>query len=243
MTGRAWIALGASSAGAVGFLVEGKTVKASAEAASEHDVLERLTADNVPWLRVGDGVPDKTPCAVRPDAGLLLPGVEQEAPAGHMGGWTRLALAGFLRTVPNWDGVVCIVEGDVTHWIHVSADEIISFSSFLTLRLMASLGGSAPPDQNAIRDTQSRPERLASDLRQAELTGRPGAITGHLVGAEMTAARVYWLGQQVMLIASDPVAGIYASALSELGITAAQMSLDTATEHGLSAMAHLIEGV
>jgi len=62
------------------------------------------------------------------------------------------------------------------------------------------LGGAAAPSDAALADSLSRPERLAAHLRQAEVAGDRAAMTGHLLGAELAATRVYWLGQEVVVI-------------------------------------------
>ncbi|PIE14030.1 MAG: hypothetical protein CSA70_02380 [Rhodobacterales bacterium] len=135
----------------------------------------------------------------------------------------RLAIAGFLLAHPNWDGVAVVV-GDPTHWAQISADEVVSFQSFLTLRIAAALGargavdGGGRVDGAAMAETLSRPERLAAHLASAEIGGAPGAALGHLIGAELGAARPYWLGQQVVVLGTGAMAAAYAAALEAQGV-------------------------
>ena len=50
----------------------------------------------------------------------------------------EVVLAGFLAHVPDFDGVLCL-PGTHTKWVHISAGEIVSFSSFMTGELFALL--------------------------------------------------------------------------------------------------------
>ena len=155
------------------------------------------------------------PAKALPETGPPV-GLKQATPPSEMDVSARLTLAGFLALNPNWDGVACL-PGNPTHWAQISADEIVSFQSFLTLRLAAALDADGPPNLDAISETLSRPERLATHLCSAEVTGTPGAALGHLLGAELAAARAYWLGQQIALIGDGPLTDAYADALTAQG--------------------------
>ncbi|SLN19799.1 2-keto-3-deoxy-galactonokinase [Roseovarius litorisediminis] len=214
----AWIAMGRSGAQVTACAMKGVTLLRTAQGVDEAAALSHLdyTADRI--LRIGDGAPAKLPAPVLPNGGRGLPGFTQDNPPDVIGGWVRLWIIGFLAQHENWDGVICACEGDVTHWIHISAREAVSCQSFLTQRLVTALGGTLPPDDAAIDDSLSRPERLAAHLRIAEVTGNTAAVTGHLIGAELAAARAYWLGQQVALIAADRDASGYGAALNAQGV-------------------------
>ena len=84
---------------------------------------------------IGSDPPDPLPSPVLNVAQGGLPGFKQENPPDFIGGWTRLRVAGFTRGNPDWDGVICISGENLTHWLHISADEVVSSMSFLTLRL------------------------------------------------------------------------------------------------------------
>lgn len=241
MPDRNWIAIGRDAEGFRAFAVEGARVITEARAETEDLATARLgfTAETTRWI--GEGTPDVTPCAVLPLAGRTLPVVTQDQPADVLGAWPRLWIAGFLARHENWDGVLCIETGDASHWVHVSANEIVSFASFLSLRLAGFLGGADTADPDALADSQSRPERLASHLRQAEITGNPAAITGHLIGAELAASRVYWLGQQVGVIAPKGDGSIYARVLAAQGVPVVTATPDEMTELGLAALAHALD--
>ena len=141
----------------------------------------------------------------------------QLSPRDELGVKARLAVAGFAQAQPSWDGVICL-PGDPSHWVHLSAGEVVSFQSFLTLRLAKALDGGGTPDITALHDTMARPERLATHLRSAELGGNRDEILGHLLGAELAAARAYWLGQEVIVLGEGAKAQGYLAALEAQGV-------------------------
>lgn len=154
-----------------------------------------------------------------------LPGLTQSAPVDLMCG-AETTIAGFLSLNPNWDGVICL-PGAPTHWALISADEVVSFQSFLSLEIHAALGATGAPALDpefaeAVADTMSRPERLAQRLNAARAGARLGDLAdgavadrmlGALLGAELAAARPYWLGQQIALIGPPELTAPYAAAL------------------------------
>jgi 2-dehydro-3-deoxygalactonokinase len=231
-----WIALGLLGSEYVAYSLEGGVITGRAQGVSETKALGDLPFEADQVVRIGEGTPETVPCAVLPENGAALPVITQDNPPDVLDAWLRLWIAGYLAGHKNWDGVIWAIEADASHWIHVSADEIISFTSFLTPRLRAALNGADKPAIEAIADTMSRPERLASHLRQAELGRDPRAITGHLLGAELAAARPYWLGQQVALITPDGDASGYAAALESQGVPVDVMQADKALAIGLKAL-------
>jgi 2-dehydro-3-deoxygalactonokinase len=129
----------------------------------------------------------------------------------------RAAVADYAAAHPQWDGVICIA-GDPTHWVHLSAGEVISFQSFLTARLARALGAGMRADPGAVTDSMARPERLATHLRSAELGGNRDEILGHLIGAEIAAARPYWLGREVVVTGEAGLAEAYGEVLGMQGV-------------------------
>lgn len=234
MTG--WIAIGNAGNGKVIVcaLRNGRLLNCIKEA-NEPAALERLGFDATRILRIGEGVPDKLPAAVLPEKSATLPGMIQDNPPEVIGAWVRVCVAGFLAKNPGWDGIVCIVHSGVNHWMHVSADEIVSCQGFLTPRLIAALKGRAAPDPQALADSLSRPEKLAAHLRQAEITQNKAAISGHLIGAELAAARPYWLGQQVTVMTETRDPG-YVKALNAQGVSATALETKNTLEAGLAAV-------
>lgn len=159
-----------------------------------------------------------------------LPGLSQAAPCGVMQG-ALARLSGFLQLNPDWDGVVCL-PGAVTHWVQVSAREAVSFQSALTGPLVQAasqaMGLEAAGDwdkaalADAAADGIARPELLAArlasvqaamDLGQMPAAAARAGIWGLLLGAELAAARPYWLGQNLALIAEPPLQSLYSDAL------------------------------
>lgn len=229
--------MGRDAGGIRAFALTGDRVLSDIQAKSEAEALSALDGTGARLVRIGDGTPDAVPCAVLPNGGQNLPVVTQDQPVDILGGWVRLWIAGFLVRHENWDGVICAQDGDISHWVHISANEIVSCTSFLTQRLVAALNGGDAPDAAAMADSQSRPERLAQYLRQAEIAGNAAAITGTLIGAELAASRVYWLGQQVGVIAPQGSASVYAKALLAQGVPVTAYRPDELIPAGLSALA------
>lgn len=184
------------------------------------------------------------PAAILPDAADLaknpsLNGMEQTAPAAILSPSARLRSAGFLALNPDWDGVVLLVMDGRSHWVHLSAGEAVSMISFLTPMLAANLGaplGDAVPDIKALTNSQSRPEALAAHLSSADLTGDEAAIAGHLLGAELSASKPYWLGQNLALIADRRSASAYRAALAAQGLTVTETDADAMAQNGFIAL-------
>jgi len=161
-----------------------------------------------------------------------IPGLSQTSPAALSRG-LETALAGFLCNEPDFDGVICLL-AEESLWAQVSAGEIVSFQTFLTPRLQATLsGGTAPTTEfaAAVADTISHPERLARHLSSATTQEAPDQITGHLIGAELAAAKPYWLGQRVVVLGERPA--LYVHALTGLGVVPETGSLDDMMLNGL----------
>ncbi|WP_420568757.1 2-dehydro-3-deoxygalactonokinase [Thalassovita sp.] len=128
----------------------------------------------------------------------------------------RLQLLGFQDEHPDWDGVVLLLTETHSYWCLLSARELVGFQAFLTPRLIAAMAAPATADAEATAETLSRPERLAAHLAAAE--HNPAAQTGHMIGAELGAARAWWLGQQVALIGPQALAQSYAAGLTAQGV-------------------------
>ncbi|MEO1705877.1 MAG: 2-dehydro-3-deoxygalactonokinase, partial [Pseudomonadota bacterium] len=185
----------------------------------------------------------------------IIPGVKQDSPADVMRG-EETQIAGFLALNPGWDGVVCL-PGTHTKWAEVSAGEIVSFQTSMTGELFALLSGQsvlrhsvAPTGwdddafTDAVDDAIANPERLAARLfsLRAEnlLYGLAGErararLSGLLIGAELAAARPYWLGQQVAVIGASAISRIYGAALADQGVPATIADGPRMTLAGLTA--------
>lgn len=185
----------------------------------------------------------------------IIPGLKQPSPADVMRG-EETQIAGFLALNPGWDGVICL-PGTHSKWVHVSAGEVVSFQTFLTGELFAlladhsvlrhSLNGDETRDADfdaAVSETLSRPEKLAASLfaiRAGDLlNGTSGSanrarLSGALIGAELAAAKPYWLGQQIAIIGAATQSTLYARALQSQGAPATVTDADRMTLAGLTA--------
>lgn len=185
---------------------------------------------------------------------LALPALAQTRPAGLIaeGG---LRVAGFLSARPGFDGVLCMA-GPHSHWLHLSADEIVSFRSFMSGEIAGLLARDSalmgclekenigsPAFSEAVSDSMSRPETLAASLlslsAEHRLTGLSpqdaGArLTGLLTGAELAATRPYWLGQQVVVLGAPEHTERYHAALTAQGVPVEVFGEKDALEPGVN---------
>ena len=229
-----WVALGDTADGWRGFSMDGSQTVAEAWGSDAEDVLGQLDAGDQRIVRIGERRDTPIPAPVLPETGVIVSALSQTAPLDHMTGWARVALAGFLGGRYDWDGVVCLAGPDVSTWVQVSADEVVSFASFLTGRLIGALSGSGMASDEAMGTVLSRPERLANMVRQAELAGDGSMTTGALIGAELAAARPYWLGQAIGVIADND---LHAGALRLQGIVPEVEATDAMLHAGLGVLA------
>ncbi|WP_270731008.1 2-dehydro-3-deoxygalactonokinase [Shimia sp. Alg240-R146] len=190
---------------------------------------------------------------------FVVPGLKQEKPADVMRG-EETQVAGFLARTPNWDGVICL-PGTHTKWAHISANEVVSFRTFMTGEMFALLSKSSVLqhsvgdgwDEAAFGDglsqTLSRPESLAGELfgiRASDLlNATPAAaararLSGLLLGAELAASKPYWLGQNIAVIGDAALSEVYAKALKTQGGVATIADCQEMTIAGLSAARNLL---
>ncbi|OIP82428.1 MAG: hypothetical protein AUK37_09140 [Rhodobacterales bacterium CG2_30_65_12] len=168
----------------------------------------------------------------------ILPGINQLAPPAVMRS-EETQVAGFLAGQPDFDGVVCL-PGTHTKWVHVSAGEVVSFMSTMTGELFGLLSkrsilrrtiAAEGHDEAAFlagveasfRDPGKLLNALISLRAKAIVAGLDpvlarSTLSGLLVGADLTAARAYWLGREVAVIGAEPIAGHFAKALAAQGV-------------------------
>jgi 2-dehydro-3-deoxygalactonokinase len=185
----------------------------------------------------------------------LIPGIKQENPADVMRG-EETQIAGFLSARPGFDGVLCL-PGTHTKWVEISAGEVVSFRTFMTGELFALLsrqsvlrhstgdGWNDDAFAEAVDEAMSRPEMLAARLFSIRAEGllkgpdpasATARLSGLLVGAELAAARPYWLGREISVIGADFPARVYADALGLQGLEAPVSDGARMTRAGLSAL-------
>jgi len=201
------------------------------------------------------GAPVRVPGSDPRLAVHIVPGLEQKRPADVMRG-EETQIAGFLTMNPGWDGVLCL-PGTHSKWAEVSAGEVISFRTFMTGELFALLaqrsvlrhsiapeGWDEPAFLDALAESMSRPEQLAArlfSLRAEDLLNQQPAsvararLSGFLIGAELAAARPYWLGRQLAVIGATATARPYAAALAAQGVPATLADPQRMTLAGLTA--------
>lgn len=207
----------------------------------------------VPCLPLGERLTDAPTSDGLPVK--VIAGLSQLDPPDVMRG-EETQIAGFLALNPNWDGVLCL-PGTHTKWAQLSAGEVVSFQTFMSGELFELLSAqsvlrhSAQGDgwdedafATAVSDAISKPERLAArlfGLRAADLlrgqscdTTR-SALSGFLIGAELAAARPYWLGQNAAILGMGVQARAYRAALEAQGVPAMMVDGERATLAGLTA--------
>lgn len=192
----------------------------------------------------------------------ILPGIKQLAPADVMRG-EETQIAGFLSEMPEFDGVICL-PGTHTKWAHISAGEIVSFQTFMTGEIFALMSKQSvlrfsieteafdPPSfEAALDDAMARPQLLAAHLFGIRAAGLVAGLSpakararlsGLLIGAELAAARPYWLGQNVAIIGAASVSQLYYDALRAQGLNTTMVNVTDMTLSGLTAAHQSIKG-
>ncbi|GGF71882.1 2-keto-3-deoxy-galactonokinase [Paracoccus acridae] len=180
--------------------------------------------------------PPAAPMALDPLIRLhAVPGLVQDRPLDLLARAVPL-IGGHLAAMPDFDGVLCLA-GCPSAWVQISAGEVVSFRSFLTAEILLALDA-APRDPfdkaaftEAVAQAMSRPASLAAELSSVRAGLALGRIedaaawsrmAGLMIGAELAAARPWWLGQNVVVIGDSPLADRYADALAAQGVIAAR---------------------
>lgn len=190
----------------------------------------------------------------------ILPGLSQTSPADVMRG-EETQIAGFLAEQPEFAGILCM-PGTHTKWVQVSAGEVVSFRTYMTGELYAliskqsvlrhSMDGAFDGDAflAAVRDGMADPQALAGRFFGLRAEGlltepKPGAasarLSGFLIGAELAAAKPYWLGQRVALLGAGKLSELYAHALAAEGVLPETADVTQATLAGLTAAYHTLK--
>lgn len=192
----------------------------------------------------------------------VIPGIKQVDPADVMRG-EETQIAGFLARNTNWNGIICL-PGTHTKWVHVSADEVVSFQTFMTGELFDTLsqqtvlrhsiaadGWDNDAFQTGLDDAMARPEKLAARLFSLrangllnDVSGATGRarLSGLLIGAELAAAKPYWLGQQIAVIGEGSLSRLYVKALAAQAAPATQVQAAAITVAGLTAAYRRLKG-
>lgn len=164
-------------------------------------------------------------------------------------------IAGALALDPAFDGAMCL-PGTHSKWVQISAGEVVSFQTYLTGEMfsllstqsvlrhgMAATGWDEDAFDQGVANGMARPERLAAHLFRLRAEGLiadlgPDAaraqLSGLLIGAELAAARPYWLGARVALVGSAALTALYARALSAMGAPTQTLAAKDCTIAGLA---------
>ncbi|MBT9383953.1 2-dehydro-3-deoxygalactonokinase [Pseudooceanicola sp. CBS1P-1] len=154
-------------------------------------------------------------------------------PLGGLSAHCRLRLLGFQTLNPHWDGLALVVKQTRTHWVTLSAGEVIHLQTSATGELAEALGCAATPAEG-LDDAMNEADRLPFALAQVKA---PGARLGLLIGAEMAAAKALWLGQQAVLIGQGPLARAYLAALQGLYVPVTETREEMLVREGFRALA------
>lgn len=188
-------------------------------------------------------------------APVILPGIQQTTPADVMRG-EETQIAGFIAQNPAFDGVLCL-PGTHTKWVRISAEEVVSFVTFMTGEMLAlfsdssvlrnavnSEGWDQAAFEDAVNDMLSSPQNLGArlfGLRAATLVNTMSTeiaksrLSGSLIGLELAGARPYWLGQQIAIVGDAKIANLYKFALEQQGAFVAVSDGTEMTIAGLKA--------
>lgn len=257
------------------FDTQGKVLTSTtAPGHSSQDLADALTSSGPtptrPVISAGlnEGGYRDTPCTPLPETlrpaphaafqHAPIPGLAQPSPV-HVARGAETAIAGFLALNPDFDGTLCL-PGEITTWAQISADEIVSFQTFLSTEIAhdqaANLGLSTSDHDSAtfteaLNDTLSSPERLTARLASLRAEGLRNNLSqtqararlwGALIGAELAATRAFWLGQNIAVIGDAPLAGLYIDALGAQGALPTQADHEAMVIKGLSAAYKRLRG-
>ena len=183
----------------------------------------------------------------------IVPGIMQTSPPDVMRG-EETQIAGYLSKNPDFDGIICL-PGTHTKWAHISANEIVSFKTFMTGEIFLSLSErsilktsvqsndfDSTSFLEAFEDTYSNPVLLSSKLfglRAADLLENTSTkflkskLSGYLIGCELAGAKSYWLGQNIIMIGNNDLCILYQKALKKLGMNATIENTQNVTLDGL----------
>ncbi|MBL1436740.1 MAG: 2-dehydro-3-deoxygalactonokinase [Rhodobacteraceae bacterium] len=159
----------------------------------------------------------------------ILPGLKQISPADVMRG-EETQIAGIMAGAPDFDGVICM-PGTHTKWVQVKSGVVEGFKTFMTGELFALLATSSVLRHVIAKSgwdelgfiaglkTSHLPTSALFSLRADGLIGdmtpefARAKLSGHLIGAEIDAAKAFWQDQKLIIVGKNDMARAYAKAL------------------------------
>lgn len=154
-----------------------------------------------------------------------IPGLLQPGDGSVVTPAEAARIAGVIAGAPQFDGVIWIC-GASALWAHISAGEVVSVMRAGSAAMLAAMGaplGAGDGFDAGLTDTLSRPERITRELAPLSLGQPAPRASGAVLGAELAAAKPWWLGQVVLALSSPTAPGwseICARALQAQGVQA-----------------------
>jgi 2-dehydro-3-deoxygalactonokinase len=168
---------------------------------------------------------------------IILAGIKQVEPSPDVMRGEETQIAGILLEDPKFEGVLCL-PGTHTKWVRIDAGQIVHFTTFMTGELfnlfsthsvlrhsLDGEGWNAIEFADSVRSIAADPASLSARLfsiRAGTLVSGADAATanarlsGLLIGAELAAAKTYWLDRQVTIVGNGAQSEHYAEALRTL---------------------------
>ena len=167
----------------------------------------------------------------------ILPGMSQSMPADVMRG-EETQISGYLAQNPNFNGSICL-PGTHTKWVQISAGEVVSFRTFMTgelfniiskhsvLRHSVDEGWDEEAFIESVSDGMMNANMLTNNLfglRASSLleglhpTTATAKLSGMLIGLELSGAKGFWLGNQVVIIGGNKIMEPHQAAMKQQGV-------------------------
>ena len=168
----------------------------------------------------------------------ILAGIKQIEPSPDVMRGEETQIAGILLEEPQFEGVLCL-PGTHTKWVRIAGGEIVHFTTFMTGELfnlfsthsvlrhsLDGNGWNAIEFADTVRFMAAEPGSFSAQLfsiRAGSLVSGVDAATakaqmsGLLIGAELAAAKTYWLDRNVTIVDNGAQSELYAEGLRTLG--------------------------
>jgi 2-dehydro-3-deoxygalactonokinase len=187
---------------------------------------------------------------------FVLGGIKQTSPAPDVMRGEETQIAGILSADPSFDGVLCL-PGTHTKWVRIRAGEIVEFKTFMTGELFDLLsrhsvlrhslngaGSNAVEFARSIQLMMTEPASFAGQLFSIragnlvsglEAAAAKARLSGLLIGAELAAARRYWVDQSPVIVGNGAQSDLYLDGLRTLGRSPIVIDASGVTLAGLKA--------